>query len=573
LFCSLREVHLVAGKKDEQLRFQASLLEAVGQSVIATDLEGEVLYWNRAAEEIYGWSSEEALGRSLKDLTVYEEALEKAEEVGSELRAGRAWSGETLLRRKDGSYVPVLGTATPLFDDRGNVVGMIGVSTDISERNALEEQLHHQAFHDPLTGLPNRALFMDRLEHALTRANRRGTKVAVLFMDLDNFKVINDSLGHKAGDQLLIAVAERLKACLRPEDTAARLGGDEFTILVEDVAGVGDVARIAERIAEMLRPPFPLGEEVFATVSIGVALNGPAQGQPADLLLRHADLAMYRAKRRGKARYEVFEPSMDSAFTRPVLQRWRRRDNLLLGLVLIALAAVGWAYVAYQAASTGSMASALGSMQMGSKGEAALFLLAWTAMMMAMMVPATLPLILLYHTIARDRLSLLQARVGVVTLLVGYLAVWAMAGLPVYAYNSLAGAAGSLVAVLPALLLIVGGAYQFTPLKRICHARCSSPFFFLMHNWDPGATGALRLGMVHGVDCLGCCAGLMVGLVALGATNLAWMLTAAVIIFAEKTIPKSHRIARPLGVVMLSGGVVLLVTSLLGGMAPGMESM
>ena len=127
--------------------------------------------------------------------------------------------------------------------------------------------------------------------------------------------------------------------------------------------------------------------------------------------------------------------------------------------------------------------------------------------------------------------------------------------------------------VLPALLLIVGGAYQFTPLKSICHTRCSSPLFFLMQNWRSGAPGALRLGVLHGVDCLGCCAGLMVGLVALGLMNLVWMLTAAVIIFAEKTIPGSHRIARPLGVVMLAGGAVLLATSLLGGMAPGMESM
>jgi diguanylate cyclase (GGDEF)-like protein len=473
----------------------------------------------------------------------------------------------------DGHTVWASLSVSLVRDSEGEPLYFVSQIQDVTERKALEEQLHHQAFHDSLTGLPNRALFMDRLEHALTRANRRGSKVAVLFMDLDNFKVINDSLGHKAGDQLLIAVAERLKACLRPEDTAARLGGDEFTILVEDVAGGDDVARIAERIAEILQPPFALGErEVFATANIGIALNGSAQGQPADLL-RHADLAMYRAKHRGKARYEVFEPSMDSAFTPSVLQRWRRRENLLLGLVLIALAAVGWAYVAYQAAAMGSMASALGGMQMGSKGEAALFLLAWTAMIVAMMVPATLPLILLYRTIARNRLSLLRARAGVVSLLVGYIAVWAMAGLPVYAYNSLAGVAGSLAAVVPALLLIVGGAYQFTPLKRICHARCSSPFFFLMHNWDPGVNGALRLGMVHGVDCLGCCAGLMVGLVALGMMNLAWMLTAAVIIFAEKTIPNSHRIARPLAVVMLSGGVVLLVTSLLGGMAPGMESM
>jgi predicted metal-binding membrane protein len=263
-----------------------------------------------------------------------------------------------------------------------------------------------------------------------------------------------------------------------------------------------------------------------------------------------------------------------SAFTPSVLERWRRRENLLPALALIALAVVGWASVAYQAASMGSMQSAsMSGMQTGGIGEATLFLLAWTAMMVAMMVPATLPLILLYRTIARNRLSLVRARVGMVTLLVGYIAVWASAGLPVYAYNSLAGAAGSLAAVLPALLLIVGGAYQFTPLKRICHARCSSPLFFLMHNWRPGTNGALRLGMLHGVDCLGCCAGLMVGLVALGMMNLVWMLTAALIIFAEKTLPNSHRIARPLGVVMVAGGVGLLATSLLGGMASGMESM
>ena len=244
------------------------------------------------------------------------------------------------------------------------------------------------------------------------------------------------------------------------------------------------------------------------------------------------------------------------------------------GLALIALAVVGWASVAYQAASMGSMESAMGGMAMGGIGGIAAFLFAWTTMMVAMMVPATLPLILLYRTIARNRLSLVQARVGMVTLLVGYIAVWASAGLPVYAYNSLAGAAGSsLAAVLPALLLIVGGAYQFTPLKRICHTRCSSPLYFLMQNWRPGATSALRLGMLHGVDCLGCCAGLMVGLVALGMMNLAWMLTAAVIIFAEKTIPNSHRIARPLGVVMVAGGVVLLATSFLGGMAHGTEPM
>jgi predicted metal-binding membrane protein len=251
------------------------------------------------------------------------------------------------------------------------------------------------------------------------------------------------------------------------------------------------------------------------------------------------------------------------AFAPSVLDSWRRRENLLPGLALLVLAAAGWAYVAYQAASMGGMES-----PMGGPGGIAVFLSVWAVMMVAMMVPATLPLILLYRTIARNRLSQVRARVGTAMLLVGYVVVWAAAGLPVYAYNALAGTAGSLAAVLPALLRIAGGAYQFTPLKRICHARCSSPLFFLLQNWRPGATGAVRLGMLHGVDCLGCCAGLMVALVALGTMNLAWMLSAAVIIFVEKTIPNSHLIARPLGALMVASGAVLFVASLLGGMEP-----
>jgi predicted metal-binding membrane protein len=215
----------------------------------------------------------------------------------------------------------------------------------------------------------------------------------------------------------------------------------------------------------------------------------------------------------------------------------------------------------------------MGSMAMDGTGGGLVFLSGWTAMMMAMMVPATLPLILLYRTIAGNRLSPAQSRVGMMILLTGYLVVWAAAGMPVYAYNLFVEAAGSLASLLPASLLVIGGIYQFTPLKRFCHARCSSPLFFLLQNWRAGASGALRLGVVHGLDCLGCCAGLMVGLVALGMMNLAWMLTAAVVIFVEKTIPGSHRIARPLGILMIGGGVVMLGLSLLGRIAPGMESM
>jgi predicted metal-binding membrane protein len=195
----------------------------------------------------------------------------------------------------------------------------------------------------------------------------------------------------------------------------------------------------------------------------------------------------------------------------------------------------------------------------------------WTAMMVAMMIPATLPLILLYRVVARKRLSPVQARVGIAALFLGYIAVWTIAGLPVYVYALTAQSIGRFAVVLPAVLLAIGGVYQFTSLKRSCHARCSNPLFFLMQKWKPGTTGALRLGVLHGLDCLGCCAGLMVGLVALGMMNLALVFTVALIIFAEKTLPDSHRIARPLGFLMIAGGVAFFVFSLFGGMEAGME--
>jgi predicted metal-binding membrane protein len=260
-----------------------------------------------------------------------------------------------------------------------------------------------------------------------------------------------------------------------------------------------------------------------------------------------------------------------SAFTPTVFERWRQRENLLPGVVLVALAVAGWVYIAYQVSTMGGMGNAMSGVRISTMGGLVPFILAWTAMMLAMMIPATLPLILLYRVVARNRLSPVQARVGIAALLTGYIAVWAVAGLPVYAYALFAETMGSFVAILPAVLLIIGGVYQFTALKGSCHARCSSPLFFLMQKWRPGTTGALRLGVLHGMDCLGCCAGLMVGLVALGMMNLALVFTAALIIFAEKTLPNSHRIARPLGVLMVAGGVVFFGLTLFGATEPMMN--
>ena len=309
------EVHHVAEEKEEQLRLQARLLDAVGQSVIATDLEGKVLYWNRAAEELYGWSSEEALGRRLRDLTLSEELLDQAEGVASELRAGRAWSGETLLRRKDGSYVPVLGTATPLFDERGNLTGMIGVSTDISERKAMEAELERRASHDLLTDLPNHHAFVDRLGMALRRTRRReeSPEVGVLFMDLDGFKTINDSLGHEAGDRLLVAVARRINDQLRSEDVLARFGGDEFAVLLENVEDPSEAIRVAQRIAEGLREPFTISDHrVSVSASVGITLGSAHANDAPEGMLRGADDAMYRAKEQGSGRFAVFDPAMQA---------------------------------------------------------------------------------------------------------------------------------------------------------------------------------------------------------------------------------------------------------------------
>jgi diguanylate cyclase (GGDEF)-like protein/PAS domain S-box-containing protein len=200
----------------------------------------------------------------------------------------------------------------PVRDEEGRISEMTLVVEDITERKVLEDELAHRALHDPLTGLPNRALFLNCLEHAVARTQRRDDSLAVLFLDLDDFKVVNDSLRHEVGDQLLVAVGQRLKGCLRPSDIVARLGGDEFIVLLEGVSGVGDAEEVAERIIRELKAPFTIqGRFIFVTASIGIALSSATGGESGDLL-RAADIAMYRAKDRAKARYEVFDRSKDA---------------------------------------------------------------------------------------------------------------------------------------------------------------------------------------------------------------------------------------------------------------------
>jgi diguanylate cyclase (GGDEF)-like protein/PAS domain S-box-containing protein len=211
---------------------------------------------------------------------------------------------------KNGSVVWIRDEATIVRDEEGRSYYWLGIQTDVTERKRMEERLEHRAFHDPLTGLANRQLFVDRLGQALRRTRRRKKgRVALLFLDLDGFKVVNDSLGHEVGDLLLVAVVDRLKGCLRPEDTLARFGGDEFVVLVEDVEAADEAARVAERIIDELRHRFVLdGRELYARASIGIAIGEDRTKDPNDLL-RDADTAMYRAKDEGWG-YAVFDPVM-----------------------------------------------------------------------------------------------------------------------------------------------------------------------------------------------------------------------------------------------------------------------
>jgi diguanylate cyclase (GGDEF)-like protein/PAS domain S-box-containing protein len=224
-------------------------------------------------------------------------------------RSGEPFDMEYRLISRDGRTIWVRDEAV-LVKDGDRPLYWQGVMTDVTERKALEERLRHQALHDHLTGLPNRTLLMDRVSHALVRAERRETKVAVLFMDLDNFKYVNDSLGHEAGDRLLVEVAERLRDCLRAEDTVARLGGDEFAILLEDLEREQEASAVAGQVAQTLQPPILIDDrEIFVTTSIGVAFGTCREDRP-EVLLREADVAMYRAKAGGKDHHAVYQPEM-----------------------------------------------------------------------------------------------------------------------------------------------------------------------------------------------------------------------------------------------------------------------
>ncbi len=303
LVASLRQVQRQASLLAEQ----AELLDLAHDAILVWNLQtGGIRFWNRGAEELYGWPKGEALGRTPQAIlqTTFPQPLA---EINAELVRNRRWEGELVHTRRDGSTVVVASRWALQADALGKPSAVLGINSDITSRKEAEAALVHQALHDGLTGLPNRTLFRDRLDRALAHADRHQERVAVLFLDLDNFKVINDSLGHQAGDALLIEVSNRLQSCLRTSDSVVRLGGDEFTVLLGGVQHESEATVVADRICRSLQAPVHLVDrDVFITASIGMAFSTP-RPTDADMLLRHADIAMYQAKSAGKARVSVFD--------------------------------------------------------------------------------------------------------------------------------------------------------------------------------------------------------------------------------------------------------------------------
>jgi len=295
---------------DASLRQAARVFESTVDGVVITDPNERILAVNRAFTQITGYSEEEVLGQTPRVLQSGHHNPDFYRAMWEALSRSGQWRGEIWNRHKSGELYPELLTISSVQDGAGRITHYVGLFRDISQLKESERQLEYLAHHDPLTGLPNRCLFQSRLEQSLARSRRSGQPLALLFLDLDRFKVVNDTLGHPVGDLLLQQVAEALSSQVRPADTIARLGGDEFVVVLEDITGPEDVEHFANRLLNLLGQPFLIdGRELYISASIGISLH-PRDGNTPDILLRHADIAMYQAKAEGRNDYSFFEPTM-----------------------------------------------------------------------------------------------------------------------------------------------------------------------------------------------------------------------------------------------------------------------
>lgn len=290
----------------EQMQKLSRALEQTADSVIVTERTGKIEYVNRAFETVTGYSAVEALGNTPAIVKSGRHNDVFYRRLWETILNGKVFRDVLVNRRKDGTLYYEEKTITPLKDASGNITHFVSTGKDITDRMQTQERLQHLAHHDVLTDLGNRFLFIERLDHALERARRHGLMIAVLFLDLDRFKIINDTLGHEVGDKLLQEVARRLRQCVRRDDTVARLGGDEFTLLLEDFHSTEHVSGIARKLLASLAKPFNIdNRELFISASIGISLF-PEDGTRPSALLKNADAAMYLAKDRGRNTYQFY---------------------------------------------------------------------------------------------------------------------------------------------------------------------------------------------------------------------------------------------------------------------------
>jgi diguanylate cyclase (GGDEF)-like protein/PAS domain S-box-containing protein len=345
----LQRVRRQLADRDELFQL---ITENAADMIAVVDSAGNRLYNSPAYSKVLGYSEEELSTSSAVD-QIHPSDRERVLQAAAKARAsGRGQRLEYRMRHKNGVWRILESTASLIENGNRSLDRLVIVNRDITERKRAEEMLEHRALHDILTELPNRALFVDRLQHSLIRARRHSDYTfVVLFIDIDGFKVLNDSLGHAAGDELLIQVAKRLTACFRETDTVsrsatamnstvtndslARLGGDEFTVLLDDVSEASDAIRVARRILDKIALPFTIGgQQIVISASIGIAASSNSY-EGADDLLRDAEIAMYRAKQAGKARCEVFDPAMHSSAVRRLKLETDLRRGLDQGELLV----------------------------------------------------------------------------------------------------------------------------------------------------------------------------------------------------------------------------------------------
>lgn len=310
--------HFIAVKEDiterlraeEQLRMVAAVFETSNEAIMIADQQGRIKVVNAAFERITGYAAHEVQGHNPSLLSSGRHDRIFYEQMWDSLIRQGNWSGEIWNRRKDGSVYPEWLSISALHDEEGQITEFVSVFSDITSRKEAEAHIRHQAYYDALTQLPNRSLLLDRLAVAIHTAERDQQTLSVLFIDLDRFKYVNDTLGHEYGDELLVQVARRLGNCVRESDTVARFGGDEFVILLHNIHSDRDAALVAEKIIRRLSDPFTLaGREIVIGASIGLAMF-PGESDDPDTLLRNADLAMYRAKQTGRNRFQFFTNSL-----------------------------------------------------------------------------------------------------------------------------------------------------------------------------------------------------------------------------------------------------------------------